>query len=359
MTNLKNPTDKEYIALILERVGVNQDINSIIEYKSGYQSKGYRVDLKNKTSLFIKRAHARGLGFEVPERIQMNFQISSRMASRYQSGPKILGNVLVENHKARKLGDFDQHTDLFQVIEFEPDGKSYWDILQQKQNKQYIDQQYIDQQDRAEIDKVIAYLVGLHAIKPEFSDSEYCKQVYNDAQRSILTDPELGMAFLQDFNFDHPFLPLDKQTQYLGLIYENIRKNENNYSRICALHGDFWGANVFFREDKSIWVIDQSRIPWGEPGIDVGWWLGQYLWFYHKTRNSYFKNLGDYFLTEYETHTKDTNIRRTVCLVLGLMGLINTSPRFYPNLDNNLATQYLNNIWTILQNQSFSWANLE
>ncbi|MFH2232579.1 MAG: phosphotransferase, partial [Patescibacteria group bacterium] len=142
---------------------------------------------------------------------------------------------------------------------------------------------------------------------------------------------------------------------YIGLMLNLIHKWKDRCDRLVALHGDFWGTNLFFKKDGSIWVIDYSRIPWGDRGIDIGWWLSQYLWFYHETQNEYFKELGEKFLDMYEKKSGDKEIRRAVSLALGLMGIIYISPRFYPDLNMEIGKKFFYNILEILNVNQFVW----
>ena len=112
---------------------------------------------------------------------------------------------------------------------------------------------------------------------------------------------------------------------------------------------------LFFKKDGSISVIDYSRIPWGDPGIDVGWWLSQYLWLYHETKNEYFKKLGEEFLNMYVQKSGDKEIRQAVSLTLGLMGVIYVSPRLCPNLDIKIGKKFFENILEIMKKNQFVW----
>ena len=108
---------------------------------------------------------------------------------------------------------------------------------------------------------------------------------------------------LHDFTDSHPFLPPKRHPEFVGRMLNLIHAGKDRPDRLRASYSDFWGANFFFRADGPVWVIDYSRIPWGDPATDSGWWLAQYLWFYHETKNSYFRDLGERFLALYERET--------------------------------------------------------
>jgi thiamine kinase-like enzyme len=100
--------------------------------------------------------------------------------------------------------------------------------------------------------------------------------------------------------------------------------------KLACLHGDFWGANFYFKTDGSSWVIDYSRIPYGDPAIDVGWWISQYIWLYIKTKKTLYKQLLKFFLDDYISISADLEIKERLPAVIALMMIINISPRLYP-----------------------------
>ena len=101
--------------------------------------------------------------------------------------------------------------------------------------------------------------------------------------------------------------------------------------------------------------MDYSRIPWGDAGIDIGWWVSQYLWSYSETKNPYFKELGEFFIEEYERKTQDKEIREATTIVLGLMGLVIIFPKFHSDRDITLGRQFIEKIKKILLRGKLEW----
>ncbi|OGB74876.1 hypothetical protein A2810_00105 [candidate division Kazan bacterium RIFCSPHIGHO2_01_FULL_49_10] len=337
-------------ALISQKLSRAVEIIQIDKIGSGYHSDGFKLTAKDGGCFFLKRVKSHDLGFEFPERQITSLLVSTGMGRRSNQGPRPIGVILNNSGEAVMLPEINEGTAIYQIQEFQPNGVSYRSLLQGKRQKVKV-----DETDVAELAQIVDYIIKIHQIPYPSADIERRRYVYNDSLRSILTHPELIVTLLHDFTDDHPLLPANEHGQYIDLMLSLIRKWRDRQDRLVALHGDFWGANLFFRRDNSIWVIDYSRIPWGDRGIDVGVWLAQYLWLYHETGNPYFQELGERFLDMYIAKSGDQEIRQAVSLALGLMGVIRISPRFYPDLDMKIGKRFLDNILEILRNNQFIW----
>ncbi len=343
--------NKEVLSKALtEKLNKNINIIKIEKAGGGYHSDGFKAVSADGQVFFVKKFKSYDLGFAFPERKVFSLMISDGMARRANQKPSPVGIMLTNKDKAGIIPEINEDTGIYHIQEFEPEGSDYFSLLLKRKNKAQI-----DEKDKEEIEKIVEYIKSIHSIKYEHSDQKRVREVYNDGIRSVLNSPELTLMLLHDFDEYSPIMDREMQKEYLGLMYEIMHRWKNREDRLCALHGDFWGANFFFRNDGTIWVVDYSRIPWGDPGIDVGWWLAQYLQFYYKTNNSYFKDLGELFINEYEKKTGDKEIRKTVTIALGLMGIIYVIPRFYPELDPKVGKRFLTHIMKILKEGELKW----
>ena len=64
---------------------------------------------------------------------------------------------------------------------------------------------------------------------------------------------------------------------------------------------------------------------------------------------------GEKFLSMYIEKTKDEEVRKSASLIMGFIGLIYITPRFFPELDQNIAKRFLNNIFEIIKNNEIIW----
>src|SRR3989344_96702 len=343
--------NKEIISkFISEKLNENINIIKIEKIGHGYHSDGFKLTANNNKNYFLKKVKSHDLGFELPERKVSSLLTGHEMAKRVNKSPLPIGITLINKNNSGILPDLNEETEIYHIQELETNGKNYWDMIKEKENKKIIDKEDIE-----EINKVVDYISHVHSIKHPSKDVERLKSVYNDSLRSILSHPELTFMLLHDFKEDHEFFPRSLQKEYIGLMYDLVHKYKDKYERLSALHGDFWGANFFFKVNKDTWVIDYSRIPLGDPGEDIGLWFSQYWARYQMTNNNYFKELGELFLKTYEIKTGNKEIRKHISVVLGLMALINITPRFYPNLDPKIGKKIIENTLEILKNGELKW----
>ena len=330
---------------------LNEPVNILRVEKigGGYHSDGFKVISDKGKVFFLKKLKSKDLGFEIPERRVSSLLIGHGMAKRAGKRPLPIGVILVNDNESSFIPDINEETEIYQIQEFE-EGVDYWSKIKDKENKKELDEQDID-----ELNKIIDFISSVHSVKYLSKDLERLKSIYNDSLRAVLGNSELTLMLLHDFKEDHEFFPRSLQKEYLGLMYDVMHKWKDRFERLCALHGDFWGANLFFRKDGSLWVIDYSRIPWGDPGVDIGWWVSQYWVRYQITNNNYFKDLGEMFLKLYEKKTGDKEIRNSLCISLGLLALVNITPRFYPDLDKKIGKKIIEKMIICLKEGELKW----
>jgi len=112
---------------------------------------------------------------------------------------------------------------------------------------------------------------------------------------------------------------------------------------------------VFFKEGGEMFVVDYSRMPWGEPGFDVGFWVSQYLLNYHKYKNDYFRKLGQLFLDKYVERTGDKEIVKTMVYSLGLISVMYSSSTWVPGIDDGVRKSFYEHITEMLKRKEFFW----
>jgi thiamine kinase-like enzyme len=248
------------------------------------------------------------------------------------------------------LPEITDSTRVYHLQEFAGTGTSYSELLNKNINKKAV-----DEDDEKELNSIADELIKIHSVKHSSKDENILKSVYDDGLRNMLINPELSIMMLSEFPSDYKILDLEGQKEMISLMYENIKSCMGRFDRLTALHGDFWGANIFFKDDGDLFVIDFSRIPWGDPAIDVGWFISEYIWYYHLTGNRYFKDLTETWLKIYEEKSGDGEIRKFIPLVIGWLGIVRVYPRWFPDHDVKIATQFINHIKKVLRRKEFIW----
>jgi hypothetical protein len=248
------------------------------------------------------------------------------------------------------LPDLSSDTQIYHIQELGDFEQSYLSILEKNKDKTKV-----DDEDISLLEDISDMLLKIHSVKHSSQDKDHLNSLYNDGIRNVLTHPELSMMVLSEFPEDYPILDLEGQKEIIGLMYENIKTWNGRSERLTALHGDFWGANIFLNADKKPFVIDFSRIPWGDPAIDVGWFIAPFLWKYHETGNMYYRELIEAWLDICEKKSGDKEIRKAVCLVIGWIGIVQIYPRWFPDIDTDMSKKFITHVMEILKKKEFFW----
>ncbi|NTU99237.1 aminoglycoside phosphotransferase family protein, partial [Candidatus Falkowbacteria bacterium] len=303
--------------LVSQKIGEEVVFSHMEKIGSGYHSDGFKLVATDGRMFFVKYVRSHDLGFEFPERQIMSLLVSNGMAQRAGNNPKAIGVVVMNGEDGAILPDVSNFTKVYHVQEFAGTGVSYSELLKKNSSKKTV-----DDEDRKQLSLIADALIKIHSVKHPSNDASRLKAVYDDGLRNMLSNPELFLMVLSEFPEDYAVLDLEGQKEIISLVYENIKACMGCHVRLSALHGDFWGANIFFKDDGDIFIIDYSRIPWGDPGIDVGWFIAEYLWQYHLTGNSYFKELIELWLEIYEQKSGDKEIRKHMPLVIAWTGIV-------------------------------------
>lgn len=322
---------------------------------TGFHSNGYRLTDANGKRYFLKDVKSNNLGFEYTERQVMSLLVSNGMAERAGGeNPRPIGVLVVNEDQGTILPSITHDTKVFHIQEYGGTGKSYSTILEESIHKTCV-----DEEDRMLLSDIADALLKIHSVQHPSPDPAERNAVYNDGIRSILLQPELSLMVLLEFPKDYQILDFKGQKEMVSLMYDNLQDWQWRGDRLTALHGDFWGANIFFRDDGSIFIIDFSRIPWGDPAIDVGWFISQMIWYYHATGNRYFRDLADTWLQIYEEKSGDSELKSAITLAIGWVGIVQIYPKFFPDIDIELGKRFIEHIMHILRKKEFVWMDKE
>ncbi len=340
--------DLQRISKVLsEKLKENIVITSIDKIGEGLHSDGFKLTASNGKHYFLKKNKSFDLGFSIPERRLSSFMLNHRMGNRRGNTPKSIGVFIERDSEIKEIAELKDDDLFFNIQEFEDMGENYFQILLKRKDKKDL-----DKEDILEADKIADYLIRLHSIKYE-GDDNLKKIIYNDSLRTIIAHPELTFTFLQ--KIDQDIINLSEQKEILGIMLDLMHKWKNRSDRLSAIHGDFWGGNIFFNKNKDITLIDHSRIPYGDPGIDLGWLIMQYISLYLETKNNYFKELGELILKKYEEKSKDKEIRKAMLIGLASVLIVALPSQPKSNEEKENARKIFLYVLKILKSGEFSW----
>ena len=340
--------DKKKASLLLSRI-LKRPVRvlAISPVGSGYHSKGYKIKTPGK-DYFIKQVISHDLGFEFPERKLSALVLSESMNKRARAFPRSLG-VLAKNKRAELLPAMTDATAFYHVQEYGGDGTSYLQILNDRRLRTRM-----DQEDVHELDQIISFIARIHRIKHSVKDRKQLDAIYNDYLRNVIGHQEYAIQLLHAFPADAPILSPRKQAAYLGLLLEQMHHWKGRSDRLRALHGDFWAANAI-KAGERIYFVDYSRMPWGDPAMDVGFWIALYVFMWHKTGNRYYRELADTFLKLYVQKTHDKEILKAISYPLGLVAIMYAHPTWVPGIAPRVRRSFFDHIVLMLKRKEFFW----
>lgn len=341
----------EFSKIISEKLGEKINLAKAEKVSGGYEADAFVVHDENGRKFFIKKFKKEGQNKAHLEKDIHWFLTSDSMMKRSQNSPDGLGVVVGNNGKYSVMPTLNSDSEVFHIQNFEElESENYWKIISAKKEKNKL-----DEEDLEDVRKIAELLSQIHSSSLGDISEEEKKGIYNDSLSSVFTAQDLYFFFLHSFEEDHDFFPPEKHGSYTGEMLKLFHNFKNKGHRLRPLHGDFWGNNLHKRKDGSWHAVDYSRIPVGDPGIDVAAWIAQYLWLYHETGNKIYRELGEEFLNHYEKISGDQEIREHLNLPMGLWGLIWITPYFYPERTHSRAKKFFETVWNNLKNKKIGW----
>ncbi len=338
---------KETAQELISKVAKDAIVNSITPLNSGYHSRGYKVITKDGKEYFIKQFISNDRGFEFLERKLHSLLVSHSMNNRNKATPQSYAVIAKDKDKMLVFKKLDDNSTVYEIQEYGGNGKSLLETFSERLTKNKLD---VD--DLNEIEKVTNYIAKIHAIKHP-GDKKTRDAVYNDFLRSVIGHPEYTLQLMHSFEKNDKFLPPSKQGKYLELMLKFMHEWKNRGDRLCALHGDFWVSNAIKRSDKSLYFIDYSRMPWGDPGFDVGFWTSSFYFQYTGTKNKYCRDYIRAFMDSYIKKTGDKEILKTMIYAYTLIGIMYASEYWIPGLPDKARRNFMSAVKKMMKKKEF------
>lgn len=279
---------------------LNDEIFEVELFKEWFLSQWYKVKGANG-DYFVRSVKNNVAGFEYIWDDLRSFLISHQM---YENAG------LVKSH-----GTFEHNNQTFHA--------------QEAKNGETIDIDSLDDNLVKLIAQKIATLHRSWKEKVNSLDKTYKKLLYRRWWRELLTNHETTFSI-----FEHHVVWKESHALFEGLIEKMLQEyfrlmRDDQTERMTTLHWDFWHGNILLdSETEDLHLIDFSRIPYWDPGIDVGLFLWQFSIRElvdpdFSTRKNQIKNI---FLKEYCEITWDQEIEKFLTLSELYVWFIHLSP---------------------------------
>lgn len=329
--------------------GTEYEILSVRKIKGGFLSDAYVVDAKNKSDaekkFFLKTIKGDSFAFERNEDAISSYLASQKTAEIVGLNPKSLGCFIAnEKSEISKMNPLSDGEKLFQLQEFRQ-GRGGLDFFLGKEPG-YI----LTDSDKKIIEKIAELLFFVH--KRKFSLSEKKKEmIYKRSLRDIIAHPELTLSVFENNLKKSKIFKGQFRYDYLAEMIKVSEFFGKYHKRISCVHGDFWLANILVDKNKEPFFIDYSRLCYGDPGMDVGYFYTAALWGAIYYKKSYLKDVAEHFLAHYLLISKDKDIMKTAVTQVGFIGAVCLVEDFYPNTTNADRKKFAEYIFSCLKNK--------
>ena len=157
------------------------------------------------------------------------------------------------------------------------------------------------------LEKIASKIAYIHNLTISISNKQHRKRFYLRSFREIFLNNENLISIYEFYCKKQCKNILKNKWLKLFEIYNNYISKEN-IDRLSFIHWDFWYGNILF-DGKEVYFIDFSRILYGEPGLDIGRFLGEIDFLK-------LKNIKNKFLEFYINFSGDKNIENYIKLSL-------------------------------------------
>lgn len=299
-TDIRGPVTRH-----LNNLGV--PVESIRPVGEGFHATGLGIRLVDGTLLFLRQIHPIEFGHDLPgDRIKAMLETAHELPFSLKTHD-ILG--ITDNNTVVDLAHL---KDVVMIGEFFPsEAKSFCENLRKPTStREEACTLASSIEPKAQIMGVT--MAEIHKIKFE-GPSEAARSLYKRSTRAVIHNDELtaGVGDLDMIDFEQIDWMHHEDFVRLLADMELARHAIGTHpERLRQIHGDYWVNNLYFDQHDTVIVTD-GRLNWGEPGIDAGWMVGEFLMqdllrFGHM--NDAFTHIAQNAMDTYQAITGDKNI---------------------------------------------------
>lgn len=262
---------RESVAKHFERLGL--PVDSMNEVGKGYHATGFSLLFRNGKLLFLRFIRPTEFGHDLPgDRIKTMIEASRDLPSSIKT-MNILG--ITEENTIVDLSHLKEVVTLSEF--FPPEAKSFCENLRKPtstREEAYELASSIEPKARV----IGATMAEIHKTAFEGPTDE-ATSLYKRSTRAVIHNDEL-MAGVGDLDMvDFKKIDWMKHRDFVRLLADSELARYavgTHPERVRQIHGDYWVNNLYFDKNDNIIVTD-GRLNWGEPGIDAGWMVGEFV----------------------------------------------------------------------------------
>lgn len=339
--------------LIQSLFGQDASVSSIDSVGQGFHATGYEVRIQGTghDRIFARLISPLEFGHDLPSaRIEAMLEASHSMPHALPT------HAVVGITRDGSLVDLTHIHEVVAIAQFLPAGAvNFCESLRTPTNS-HEDAHRLAQNTQQNALLMAQAMVDIHASQPFAETPQEARSLYKRSLRAVIHNDELaaGVADLIDYNsaswISHEdvvglLADMERVRHVMGVHPERLRK----------IHGDFWANNIYFHTDQEgllVPIVTDGRLVWGEPAIDAGWMIGEFvmqdLVRFERFGHS-FTGVAANALLHYVQQTGDTDLFSSIALPYSFQAFAEAF--FTPDLTDETRRKLFATAWGALKSR--------
>jgi hypothetical protein len=275
----KELLNKEHLDPFVQRLfGEQASISSVRPVGQGFHASGYELLTQGVAGehLFARVISPLEFGHDLPPaRIAAMLEASLSM-------PHALPTHAVAGitHDGT-LVDLTQVKEVIAIAEFLPPGSSNFCDLLRTQTHSDAEARTLAGEVQEKALLMALAMVDIHSSQRFSGTPQEASSLYKRSLRAVIHNDELAAGVLDLIDFTATSWVTHEHIVGHLADMERVRHLMGaRPDRLTRIHGDFWANNIYFHtngQQELAPIVTDGRLVWGEPAIDAGWMIGEFL----------------------------------------------------------------------------------
>lgn len=346
---MKDP-NREAIARFLEECEQKPVVLSgLKKLGEGWHGAGYLAEYTSgneQKKTVIRTIRAENFSHDFPSDRAASLLLQDAISKNVPYHVKSIGvGAISKEGNIKKVSGNDEFV---QAVEL-ADGKSYAEDMERILNEKAEE---IPEDDIRRAEKLADVLLEIHSEKMNITkDNEAsAKSIYKRILRDCIGHGQMLMGVFD--SYPKTDWITNKEISELVYLADKLRQELNeNYIRLCRVHGDFHQGNILFENEnengnqninenvnkkgsEKLLLLDGSRFLWGEPADDVICLGINYIWYSVKAGRPFtgsFRQLFDAFWDRYIQKSQDEKVKKIIPVFFAFRAAVVAHPIFFPH----------------------------